>query len=353
MSGKKRPTIYDLAEMTGFSVGTVNRALNGKTRIKEDTRRLILETAEKVGYKANPAAQGLHRNPMKIGVVMFCPVFAYVDDIGRGILSAAKDLEKYNVDVVLRQIPFTQTHQCVLQTVDQLRQFREEKVNGVVLYHSSSTKEEVDLLRAEINELTEAGIPVCTIANDISDSSRVFYVGINGYMAGQMAAELLYMSSKGRDVAVLTHSRESEINSKYIDGFLDFAGDDKFSSIKLYEHFDEETLVIRETERMLAENPNLSGIYMTTASSTAACLHLQKHGKRGCAIVTTDLVAHTPEILTDGTATAVIFQDPWRQGRCAIKSLYDYLLTKNVADDYSITPGIILSSNLSAYQLNK
>ncbi|MBE6598508.1 MAG: LacI family DNA-binding transcriptional regulator [Ruminococcaceae bacterium] len=351
MNGKKRPTIYDLAEMTGFSVGTVNRALNGKTRIKEETRRLILETAEKVGYKANPAAQGLHRNPMKIGVVMFCPVFAYVNDIGNGILSAAHDLEKYNVEVVLRQLSYTNSHQCVLDTLDILRTFREEGVSGVVVYHSCASGGEVELLRTEIDGMIEDGIPVCTIANDIPDCKRIFHVGINAYMAGQMAAELLSLTSGGRDVAILTHSRESEVNSKYLKGFFDFAGDDKFSSVHLYEHYDEKELVLRKTERMIGENPNLAGIYMTTASSTDACLHLRQMGKTGFRIITTDLLPETPEILRDGTASAVIFQNPWRQGRNAIRSLYDYLLTKTTTEDHSISPEIIISSNLNAYLL--
>jgi len=353
MNEKKKITIYDLAEMTGFSVGTVNRALNGKARIKEETRKLILETADKVGYKANPAAQGLHRNPIKIGVVMFCSVFEYVNDIKRGIQSAAEDLEKYNVSVDISLINENDPHQCVLKTAETLLRHRDEKVNGVVLFHSSNSEEDVDLLRRVIDELTEDGIPVATIANDISNSRRIFYVGINAFVAGRMAAEMLWLSCPHKDVALLTSSRMSEVNSQYLDGFFDFAGNDRFTGIKVYEHYDESPKVIRETERMLAENPELKGIYMTTASSTEACLHIRKLGLKDYNIITTDLLTDTPDILRDGIASAVIFQDPYRQGKSAIKSLYDYLLTKTVAADYSITPSIILSSNVSAYIGNK
>ena len=51
MNKRKKITIYDIAEVTGFSITTVTRALNHKGRINEDTRRLIMETADKLGYQ--------------------------------------------------------------------------------------------------------------------------------------------------------------------------------------------------------------------------------------------------------------------------------------------------------------
>ena len=92
-----RVTIYDIAEKTGFSAVTVHRALNNKDRISEKTRKLIQDTAKEIGYKANPAAQGLRRTPIKIGAVLFCQVEEYVDDIVEGITAGGEELQKYNV----------------------------------------------------------------------------------------------------------------------------------------------------------------------------------------------------------------------------------------------------------------
>ena len=46
---EKRTTIYDIAERLGISTATVNRALTGKPRVKEETRALVLKTAAEAG----------------------------------------------------------------------------------------------------------------------------------------------------------------------------------------------------------------------------------------------------------------------------------------------------------------
>lgn len=54
-------TIHDVARAVGLSTTTVSVALSGQGRLKETTRALVLREAEKLGYDANPMAQGLRR----------------------------------------------------------------------------------------------------------------------------------------------------------------------------------------------------------------------------------------------------------------------------------------------------
>jgi DNA-binding LacI/PurR family transcriptional regulator len=51
--------IARLAQELGISTGTVSRALNGKPDVSENTRRLVLETAKRLGYAPNQAARTL------------------------------------------------------------------------------------------------------------------------------------------------------------------------------------------------------------------------------------------------------------------------------------------------------
>lgn len=64
-------TIKDIARETGLSIFAVSRVLNQKPiYLVETKRKKILETAERLGYKANPAAQSLktRRSPV-IGLI--------------------------------------------------------------------------------------------------------------------------------------------------------------------------------------------------------------------------------------------------------------------------------------------
>ncbi|MBI5153603.1 LacI family DNA-binding transcriptional regulator [Candidatus Poribacteria bacterium] len=52
-------TIRDVARITGYSRSTVSLALNDSDKIREETKKLILETISRVGYVPNPAARAL------------------------------------------------------------------------------------------------------------------------------------------------------------------------------------------------------------------------------------------------------------------------------------------------------
>lgn len=65
-------TIKDLAEICGVSRGTVDRALNNRGGINDETRSRILETARSLGYIKNQSAAALSagKSPL-IGVILF------------------------------------------------------------------------------------------------------------------------------------------------------------------------------------------------------------------------------------------------------------------------------------------
>jgi LacI family transcriptional regulator len=55
----RKVTIYDLAEKLGLSTATINRELNVKPNVGEETLKLVLEAAKDMGYRANRAAMSL------------------------------------------------------------------------------------------------------------------------------------------------------------------------------------------------------------------------------------------------------------------------------------------------------
>jgi LacI family transcriptional regulator len=58
-SQKKRITIKDIAEITGFSISTVSKAFNESYEISEETKNKINEVAKSNGYRPNKAALSL------------------------------------------------------------------------------------------------------------------------------------------------------------------------------------------------------------------------------------------------------------------------------------------------------
>ncbi len=66
-----RVTIKDIARETGLSIATVSYVLNGKDNVLEETKKLVQETAERLGYIRNYSARSLVMNRSNlIGVVI-------------------------------------------------------------------------------------------------------------------------------------------------------------------------------------------------------------------------------------------------------------------------------------------
>ena len=62
MKGSQTVTLRDVARASGVSITTVSRILNGRETgvpVREDTRKRILESAAKLGYRPNLLARGL------------------------------------------------------------------------------------------------------------------------------------------------------------------------------------------------------------------------------------------------------------------------------------------------------
>lgn len=68
----KYVTVMDIARELGLSKSTVSRALSGDTsNVKEETMRLIVETAERMGYQRNEMAVNLRRSSTHtVGIII-------------------------------------------------------------------------------------------------------------------------------------------------------------------------------------------------------------------------------------------------------------------------------------------
>ncbi|SDL01746.1 LacI family transcriptional regulator [Catalinimonas alkaloidigena] len=68
---KKRVSIIDIARELNVTPSTVSRALNGSSRIGEETRRAVMDLAEKWGYRPNPFAKSLLLNKtFNVGLII-------------------------------------------------------------------------------------------------------------------------------------------------------------------------------------------------------------------------------------------------------------------------------------------
>jgi DNA-binding LacI/PurR family transcriptional regulator len=94
---KKKLTIRDIAKMAQVSHMTVSRALNNDPRVREETRRRILELVNKLNYRPDARARTfVSRKSNLIGLVVSDISNPFYAELARGIEDKAHE-EGYNV----------------------------------------------------------------------------------------------------------------------------------------------------------------------------------------------------------------------------------------------------------------
>lgn len=101
MAVKKRVTMKDIAERLGLSINAVSLALNDRAGVGEETRRLVLDTAEEMGYLDQSAKYIQTYSNKNICVLMKYRFFRDFRFYGRILLGIEEEAKKSGYDVFI------------------------------------------------------------------------------------------------------------------------------------------------------------------------------------------------------------------------------------------------------------
>ncbi len=136
MSNKHTATIRDIAQIAGVTPGTVSRALNSSTLVKEETKLRILKIAEELDYSPNLAARRLSTGKtFAIGVVV--PFFTRPSVSARldGVVSI---LSNSQYDLVIHDIASPKQRSIGFQDV-----LRPERIDGALIISMPIVHEDI------------------------------------------------------------------------------------------------------------------------------------------------------------------------------------------------------------------
>lgn len=125
-------TIKDIAKALGFSTSTVSRALRDSHEISPETKRIVLEYAEKINYHPNPIALSLkERRSRSIGVVVCEIANSFFSQVINGIESVAYK-NGYNVIIA-------QTMESFERELLNLQYLTSRSIDGLIISVSTET----------------------------------------------------------------------------------------------------------------------------------------------------------------------------------------------------------------------
>ena len=141
-------TIKDIAKALNISTSTVSRALQGHYAISAETKKLVLECAEKLNYRPNPAALSLkERKTLSIGIIVCEIANSFFSQVINGVESLASE-KGYNVII-------SQTHESYDREVADMDFLSSRSIDGLLISISAETNN-LDHIR----KLHEMGLPM-------------------------------------------------------------------------------------------------------------------------------------------------------------------------------------------------
>jgi len=184
-------TIYDVAREAKVSMATVSRVLNGTAVVKDETKKRVVDTISRLGYRPNAVARGLASKKTKtIGVIVPDVSAAFVAEVVRGIEDIAT---MYDYHIILAN-----SDGLASREVDLVGTMWEKQVDGLIYMTNFLSKEQIDAFE-------HAQIPVVLCATE-DPERRIPSVNIDNRRAGNDAG--LYLLERGcKNIAFVTSDK--------------------------------------------------------------------------------------------------------------------------------------------------
>ncbi len=337
--------IRDIAETLGTSIGTVDRALHGRSGVSARTKARVLRMAEQLGYKPNIAARSLKLNrKIRIAAVFPREIAAFFDPLRAGIQAAAD--EAVGIQPTLDFINYPRLGSG---DVAALESAAAKKYDGI-LFTPGRPRE----LAAVFRRIAAKGTPMLCVASDAPDSGRISAVTVDAYISGALAAELLSHKLQAPSrVATITGDLATFDHAEKLRGFAATLAmlAPHLTLLPVVESHESPEDAYRQSIALLKAKARPDAIYISTANSLPVLRALEELKLLGgVQVIATDLFPELVPLLASGEVLATLYQRPEAQGKIAFETLIAYLTNKDKPIKvHRFAPHIILRSNLPLF----
>ena len=302
-------TVQQIADATGVSRGTVDRALNNRGRVDPEVAERIRRTAEEMGYVKKPRKTNGKRKSCRIGIVTQLAGASFMREINRGIREAAEELRDRDVEVLVRE-SFAVDEKEQVDAIDELRR---EGIDGLAVMPVDA-----ESVREKINELIDDGIPVVTFNSDIVGTRRRCFVGMDNVKSGRTAAGLMKMLTGGQGkVLVITGYFTNHVNISRLAGFVEEikASCPGIEIVGVQGSFDDAAEVEKIVTNTMRTIPDLDGILQVSGGQEGLRAAFEALGvEKRPHVIIYDQTPKNEKVLREDVADFLIDQNGYVQG---------------------------------------
>ena len=312
-----RPTTKDLAKAAGVSLATVDRVLNDRLGVREDTVRRVAEAIEKIGFIRNLSAANLARSKSyrflfllpRTGDQFLSELLARIAEANLAFGSDAMRAE-------VGQIHESDPHQIAnfLEALDP------ERVDGVAIMAPESPQ-----VRDAKVRLGQRGIQAVSFISGQITSAEDF-VGIDNHAAGATAGRLMgrFAERQAGKIVVIAETMLSRDSLERRLGFDEIINADYpwlrvLPSLETHADADRTARIVAAT---FAGNRDICGVYILNSEARVPMQAVtEATGTGHPVIIAHERTPFTEAALLSKRIDALITQDPGHLVRSALRIL--------------------------------
>lgn len=260
-------TIKDIAKALGLSTSTVSRALRDSYEISPETKKLVLEYAQKINYHPNPIALSLkERRSRSIGVIVAEIANSFFSQTINGIESIAYN-NGYNVIIA-------QSRESFDREMINLQYLTSRSIDGLIVSVSTETKD-----FSLFKELHERGMPM-VFFDRVVDEIETHKVTADSYKGAYDATTHLIRNGY-QYIAAVANSAFLSITKERLAGYRAALADNGITvNEELIKHCQHGGMLLPEVEEavglLLAAAQKPDAILATSDKLTTGCLRTLK-----------------------------------------------------------------------------
>jgi LacI family transcriptional regulator len=291
----KRPTLTDLAKAAGVSIATVDRVINRRLPVTDDTAQRVVQAAESIGYHATSLLKRrIAETPMRRFGFLLQKKYAFYENFGHELVAATKSARDIEGKAVL--------------------EFMEELVPATIAERISAMSAKVDalavvamdhpLVTQSIEAALAKGKSVFTLLSPLSSAAATGHLGLDSRRCGRIAGWTIsrmvkepgkigilvgshrYLNQEISEISFRTYMREHAPHLQLLEPII---------------NLDDERIAYEAVTEMLATYRDLRAIYVAGGGQDGLIRALREvTGKQRPVAVCNEVTPTTRAALVDG-----------------------------------------------------
>ena len=253
----KRPTLADLAKAAGVSIATVDRVINRRLPVSEDTAARVVRGAESIGYHATSLLKRRVQEmpPRRFGFLLQKPD-AFYRQLAQELSNATRASQavegKANIEFVEHVVPAIVAER-ILQTAK-----KSDAIAIVAMDHP--------LVNDAVDAVIAMGKPVFTLLSNITSPTVSGHFGADSRKCGRIAGwTISRLAKKSGKVGILVGSHRYLNQDLSEISFRTYMREHApgFQLLEPIINLDDERIAYEAVTHMIKSNADLVGIYVS------------------------------------------------------------------------------------------